>query len=409
MPKMFRSERGSVAIQLGLMTIVILGMVALGVEITFVLYKHRQMQSAADSGALGGATALMRGYPADYAVESRAIAATVGFVSGVDNVTVTVNHPPTLGSHAGDSKAVEVIVSQPQYLGLVSLFREGLFQVGARAVALIGNASLYCVLALDPTAAMAAELRNNVILGNPDCGVAVNSNSDSALYLRNNASIKGPVSVHGNWHLANNATLTGDPVTNHAPTIEDPYADVTLQTIPSCTGQSGSAGNNATVNLDPGHFCSGWNFKNNVTVNLAPGAYYIDTRLTLGNNAILNGAGGVTLIINGNYAVTFTNNAQVNITAPATGPYAGMAIMGLRNATSSVTQTFSNNTVLNIKGVVYFPNQIIRFDNNGATTPGGCTQVIGRIVRFYNNVWLDKDCDGTGVKPIASTISQLVE
>ena len=46
--RMLRSERGSVAIQLGLMMIIILGMVGLGVEITFVLYKHRQMQSAAD-------------------------------------------------------------------------------------------------------------------------------------------------------------------------------------------------------------------------------------------------------------------------------------------------------------------------------------------------------------------------
>ena len=60
---MLRSENGSVAIQLGLMMIFILGMVELGVEITFVLYKQRQMQSAANRAALGGATALMRGYP----------------------------------------------------------------------------------------------------------------------------------------------------------------------------------------------------------------------------------------------------------------------------------------------------------------------------------------------------------
>lgn len=406
---MLRSERGSVAIQLGLMTTVILGMVALGVEITFVLFKHREMQSAADSAALGGATALMRGYPADFAVESRAVAAVAGFVNGVGNVTVTVNRPPTLGPHAGNNDAVEVIVSQPQYLGLAALFREGLFQVGARAVALIGNANLYCILALDPTANRAVQLRENVIVGNPDCGIAVNSNSDSALYMRNNAEINGPVSVHGNWLLFNNAKLNGNPVTNHAPTVTDPYADVQLQTIPSCTSQSASAGNNATVNLTPGHFCSGWDFKNNVTVNLAPGAYYIDQKIDFGNNVILNGTGGVTLVINGNYPVTFTNNAQVNITAPSSGPYAGLAFFGLRDATSSVVHTFDNNTVMNIKGVVYFPNQIIEFNNNGATTPGGCTQVIGRVIRLYNNVWLDDNCDGTGVKPIASTVSQLVE
>ena len=331
---MRRSERGSVAIQLGLM-IIILGMVGLGVAITFVLYKQRQKQSATDSAAFGGATALMRGYPTHFTVESRAIAAAVGFVNGVDGVAVTVNRPPTLGSHAGDNNAVGVIVSQPQYLGLVALFREGLFQVGARAVALIGNSSLYCLLALDRTAAQAVYLQNNVIVGNPECGAAVNSNSDSAIYVRNNAEIKGPVSVHGNWPLSNNAKLAGDPVANHAPRITDPYGGVALQTLPPCTGQTSKQAG-GTANLTEGRFCDGRNYTNNVTINMAPGTCFIDKTLTVGNNATLNGNQpvngkiGVTLIINGDYPIDFSNNAQITLTVPKPGDgiYPGMAFNG---------------------------------------------------------------------------------
>ena len=77
--------------------------------------------------------------------------------------------------------------------------------------------------------------------------------------------------------------------------------------------------------------------------------------------------------------------------------------------TTAVTQTFSNNTVLNIKGVVYFPSQIVEFDNNGSTTPGGCTQVIGRKINVQNNVNLDNDCAGTGVQPLGTGTSYLVE
>jgi hypothetical protein len=73
-----------------------------------------------------------------------------------------------------------------------------------------------------------------------------------------------------------------------------------------------------------------------------------------------------------------------------------------------VVQKFSNNTVLNIQGTVYFPNQIVEFDNNGATTADGCTHVIGRMVRLMNNAALMNDCDDTGVKPI-SPPAQLVE
>jgi len=51
-----RLRRGAVAIQVALMLTAIVGVSALGTEITFLLYKHRQMQSAADSAALGAAT-----------------------------------------------------------------------------------------------------------------------------------------------------------------------------------------------------------------------------------------------------------------------------------------------------------------------------------------------------------------
>jgi hypothetical protein len=410
------ARRGSVAIQIALMLTLIVGMGALGTEITYILYKHRQMQSAADSSALGAGIALATGRPADPVLEARAIAASLGFVHGADGTAVIVNRPPLSGSNTGNASAIEVVVSQPQFLSMVSLFQtlvggadNGLFNVGAHAVAIQGNSSLYCMLALDPSATSAIRIQNNARVTSPDCGVAVNSNSDTALVLRNNAAIDGPVSVHGNWSLGNNAQLNGHPLVNHGPVIADPYADVQLQSIPSCTSQSGSGGNNTTINLNPGHFCSGWNFQNNVKLNLAPGAYYIDQRLTFGSNIVVNGTGGVTLIINGNYSLSITNNASVNVTAPSSGAYAGLAFFGRRDATANVTQRFANNTTLNITGVIYFPNQIIQFDNNGSTVPGGCTQVIGRIIRVNNNVGLDKNCIGTGVKPIGSTLTQLVE
>lgn len=165
-----------------------------------------------------------------------------------------------------------------------------------------------------------------------------------------------------------------------------------------------------TVNLNPGHFCSGWNFSNGVTLNLAPGAYYIDQQLSIMNGSVINGGGGVTLILNGNYAMSIGNNANVSIVAPSSGPYAGLAVLGSRAGQASTKQTFSNNTTLNITGAIYFPNQTIEFDNNSTLGSGnGCTQVIGRIVNIQNNVWLDNHCAGTGVKPIGVLPARIVE
>jgi hypothetical protein len=205
------------------------------------------------------------------------------------------------------------------------------------------------------------------------------------------------------------ARLASTSLEHDAPTIPDPYADLTQPTPPSCTSQSGSAGNGAYVNLNPGRFCTGFNFGNTATINLAPGAYYVDQQITLGNATTINGLGGVTIVVNGNYAFTFSNNAHINITAPTMGDYAGMAFVGPRNSTTAVTQTFANGGIFNIKGLVYFPSQNVEFDNNGATTAGGCTQVVANIIAVQNNVNLNNNCAGTGVQLLGSGMSYLVE
>ena len=145
------SRRGSVAIQMAIMMTVLIGMAGLGTEVPYMMYKHRQMQTAADSAALGAAVALTQGYPA-IATEADGIAAALGFTNGSSNVTVTVNNPPKSGNYTTNSSAVEVIVSQPQTLKMAGLFGVSVYNLSARAVALAGSGSGggYCMLALDP-------------------------------------------------------------------------------------------------------------------------------------------------------------------------------------------------------------------------------------------------------------------
>jgi len=402
-----RCRRGSVAIQIGLMMIVVLGMIALGTEITFLMFKHRQMQSAADAAAFGAGTAIAKGYPVDFRIEADALAAEAGFVNGANGVTITVNRPPASGSHSADQTAVEVIIAQPQTLNLVTLFRSGLFNLSVRAVAIQGDLGSYCVLGLDPTASGTVRIMENGVVASTTCGVGVNSNSSSALILQNNAAIFGPVSVVGDWSLANNASLPTDPVPkNHAAASTDPYATVPLQAAGPCVNPPASA---SIVNLTANHYCK-LNYSNNVTLNLAQGVYYIDTQLSLQNNVIVNANTGVTLVINGNYAINIGNNVTINITAPTSGPTAGLAIASIRTATASVTQLFSNNAILNLTGAIYFPNQTVQFDNNSTINTAKCGQLIARIIQLQNNANLKNDCAGTGVLPITGgSTPQLVE
>lgn len=409
MRAVWRDRRGGVAIQLAFLMLFLMGMGALGTEVVYLLLMHRRMQSAADAAALNSATALSAGYPAVPSVEALATTAAAGFTNGTNSTTVTVNIPPLSGPRAGDAGSVEVIVSQPQTLGLISLFGPATYEVGARAVATAGTQSGYCLLALDPAAAGAVLVNNTGILSNPNCGVAVNSGSSSALMVENNAAVNGSVRVHGGWYLANNGQLNGAHNVSNADVVADPYAGVSAGTPPACTSQSGSVGNNKTVSLSPGHFCSGLNLSNGSTANLAAGTYYIDSQLVLASNATLNATSGSTLVINGNYGLSFGNNTHINIKAPTSGNLAGLALFGGRTATPSIIQNFYNNVTANIIGTIYFPNQTIEFAPGSQIGTTICTQIIGRIIRIYNNAYLDNHCTATGVQPIGASASQLVE
>jgi hypothetical protein len=367
------------------------------------------MQAAADSAALGAATAIATGHPANFRTEALGIAAAAGYVSGANSVTVTIDQPPASGYYAGNSGTVQVIVAQPQTLSMAGLFRSSTFNVSASAVAVIGNTGKYCALSTDSSASSAINVNNSAVVSNPKCGVASNSSSSSSIFLDDTAAIDGPVTTVGNWVLYNSSELNGSPNTANAAATPNPYASVQAPTPPACTGQSGTGYGSNTYNLTPGHFCSGWTFSGSSTLNLAPGTYYIDDSLVFANSTTVNGTGGVTLVLNGNYGMSVSNTAVVNLTAPSTGTFAGIALYSSPTATSTVNQEFANGVTAKIVGAMYFPNQIVSFDNGAIITPSGCTQVIARIINFDNSVELDSNCAGIGVSPIGSSPSHLVE
>ena len=261
-----RDRRGAYSMLVALLMPVLVGFTALGTESGLWLYTHQQMQSASDSAALSAALAYAVGNTNAVTTEGQATAATYGFTDSTGGTKVQVNVPPLSGPNVNTAGAVEVIVSQPQVRLFTALFSSGNVPISARSVAIGTTTGVACVLGLDPTAANTVTLSNNADLPGKICGVASDSNSSTSLDLSNNAVIDGPVTVHGQWKLSNNSKLAGTPNVENAAPIEDPYAGVTPPSPPACTGQQSSGGNNLTLNLQPGHFCSGWNFSNNVTL-----------------------------------------------------------------------------------------------------------------------------------------------
>ena len=129
-----RDQAGSYTILAGLAMPMLVGLSGLGTEVGLWYYKHQSMQAAADSGAVSAATA-NSGNIADLEMQAYSVAASYGYINGVDGSTVSVNRPPASGAFTGVAGAVEVIVQQPQARLFTSVYQSGEVLIGARAVA----------------------------------------------------------------------------------------------------------------------------------------------------------------------------------------------------------------------------------------------------------------------------------
>jgi hypothetical protein len=417
----FAGDRaGAATLTIALTFTVLVGFAALGTEVAEWYSIRRTMQGAADSAAYSGAMAKWSG-ASTYASEAESIAANYGFVDGSNGASVTVNNPPMSGSYTADSNAVEVLVSRPQPLQLARMFMSGPPTLQARAVATMNPNGSACVMALDRGNVTDVSDNGNTTLNLPDCNLYVNSPSNSALTLTGQATINANSAfIAGNYTTSGQASLnTTNGTFTHAAAANDPYADVSIPSYSGCDQTNYSLTGNKSKSFTPGSsgvmvFCNGLSISGGSSVSLAAGTYIIDRgSLSVSGNSSISGS-DVTIILTSStgsdYATTsVSGGASVNLTAPTSGPLAGMAVFQDRNAPQSGSNSFSGGTSQNITGVVYFPNQGITF--SGGTTTGGaiCTQLVGLTITFNGNAAFNNNCQGTGVRAVAGSFIKLVE
>jgi len=406
-----QSRRGSVAIMVAITLTVVVGVAGLGTEITFLLFRHRQLQTVADAAALSAATAMQAGYPT-FDVEAHAIAAALSFQNGVNGVTITPNNPPTSGSQLGNSGAIEVIASQTQTLTMVSLLSKGLFTVTARAVALVGTGT-DCVLQLNASSATGVTISNGATVNLISCGLAANSTGSSAVSVTGGATLNAQsVSTSGSTSISNGGAIkvTGAIRTNQ-PAVPDPYAGVAMPAISGGCKANNSYGH-GTWPLSPGRYCNGLSLTNDAIVNMSSGVYFIDRgTFSVGGAVQLSGT-NVTIVLTsstgGSYAnVSIGNGANVTLSAPTTGATAGIVFFGDRRAPAGNTQDFGGGAVINVNGALYFPTQQVIFQN-GVNNPSGCTQLIAGTIQFQGGSRFQDNCP-TGVAGIGSSNPTLIE
>jgi Flp pilus assembly protein TadG len=399
-----RTDRsGNILMITALLLPVLVGGVGLATDAGLWFYTHQKMQSAADSAVLSAALSSTASKEAD------AVAASYGFVAGSNGVTVTVNSPPHSGAYASTSGATEVVITQPQTPLFSAIFVKSAVEIAARAVALTSGKG--CVLALDRSATSAVGVQGTSAVTLNNCSLYDNSNASTALSVGGSGQITAlSVGVVGGESGASSITTTQGNHTGMG-LVADPYANASFGTFSGCDKTNFSA--KTTVTIDHGVYCGGMKLNAGAIVTMNPGIYYIDQGcLCIAGGATLTGD-GVTIVFTSstgsNWATaTINGGATVTLTAPTTGPTAGIVFFGDRRMPAGTAFKLNGGSTQVFGGAIYLPEAAVTFAGGSGTSAVGCTQLVADTITFNGNSNFALNCTGTGIKPLGAA-SILVE
>ncbi len=394
MPLHSARRSGFVLVTMLCCLLLLAGFLGLAIDTGYLEWVKTRMQTAADAAAIGGVQEIKMNGAANVVSAARGDAALNGFTDGQGGVSVTVNNPPSGGYSTTDSTGVEVIVAQKVSAFFMGAVGASSVTLQARAVARQASGTV-CVVSLDPSAAGAFTASNgaNVQIG---CGIMVNSASSTAFTVSGGTTVKA-ASI---W-ITGGSTVTGGSSTTPTastgiPAMSDPLANISPPDVGDCKYYNTVVGGGQTKTLPPGVYCNGINLGNGAHITFAPPGNYI---LKGGG---LNIQGGVTVTgtgvtfyntSGGGYSYqpfNFSNGATVTLSAPTTGPLAGILLFQDRNIVSSAVNNFLGGTTNTLDGALYFPTTPVSY-SGGTNVSGTYTIVVARTINFQGGCKVNND------------------
>jgi Putative Flp pilus-assembly TadE/G-like len=406
-------KRGGIAIWMALGMPVVFGFAGLGLDVSSWYMDRRIMQSAVDAAAVEAAHALNSGVTDESGLlqAAKSSFARDNYVPGsqpeVSNLPASEFNPEKVLA------AVKVVLTRQGMLTFSSLFvSDSGVTIRAQAVGgIVRTENPVCVLALGG----ALEFSGGGI-ASFNCGIASNSASSDAILLSGGTTvIADPAQAYGNITINGSATLS-KPAQAYAPRIPDPYGPQgrNLQVPPAgaCVpAPSINAFGNFTVS--PGTYCGDLQIKKG-TVTFEPGTYVIDNGdFNIQTDANVSG-NDVTFILTGTTpgVIDFSSQAEIDLTAPSSGPYAGVLLFEDPKAPSHPGKHSANGGAgLKLNGAIYTPKREIDF-SGGFGTSGQCLQIVAHKVTVTGGGTIQNNpgaCKALGAADMEQVRIRLIE
>jgi hypothetical protein len=443
--KLLKDRRGNtLAIAAACLPLVV-GAAGLATDtIQWTLWK-RQLQRAADSGAISGVYTRLK--------------------NDTDSaVTASVTHDTTLNLHTWmalkqaptvtrlvDSgqmtNQVQVTMQVQQALPFSSIFMSAAPIITASATAAsVPDGAQYCVIGLDPSAKVTGlTISGSTYLDLGDCSLIADSTNPTLAASNGSSSANGgagstvkaaSIAAAGGVNYSKNWTVGS--YNPYATPVADPFLGM-KDSIPTssagCT-KTASINGNGTINRTTGStvdtssdtVCLNGDQTIQGNVTLGPATYIINAgNLRMNNSGASLSCNGCTIILTNfsNPANTGTVNltgGSLDLSPPrsydTTGSdgnpktetvgnqtWEGVALYQDPRATddgkNSAQNKINGNSALSIQGVVYFGNQSLEFVGGGSDN-AACLQIVAKRVTFSGNskIKAASACGNYGLNPI---------
>ena len=347
-----RCRSGNFASMFAIAAPVLLGLTGGAVDLMVYNRQQAAMQHAADAAVLAATreATLKSWSEAEVAAVGKAYVETELADAGITSTALF--SVKTLVDNAAKQVSITVDMDQHRYF-LLGYFRKSP-QIRVQATAKLSSETPLCMVALEGLAASSLGVRKSARIYADGCAAYANSASSVAIEVDKLAFLKTAFTCSAGGYKGTGSSFAPTPTTD-CPPMPDPLSGRPQPTVSRCDHTKFSV-KNKTVTLDPGTYCDGLKVDNSAIVTLKPGVYIINGGVfSAKNNGSVVGAGVTIYFTGADGRMSFDGSTIIDLSAPASGPTAGMLLFQDR-AMGLASYEISSKSATKLLGTIYLPN-----------------------------------------------------
>lgn len=388
-----RETEGSMISVLAISFLVMIGMGALAVDYSYHALVRNQLQTGADASAMAAVSQLPDLAAAQVVAKALALKNLPPDEHGnaVDDGEVELGvwdaGAKKFWPNVTPPNAVRVSVRRTAAKGNpVPTFFGRMFGITGTDMVISAVAappkSTSCLVALEPNQ-QAIDINSNSQIIATACDVHANSSNSTAIMVNSSSRLEASnINVKGQVQTNSGGVIVGTVNTGVAP-INDPLANLAppAQASNPCDHTNKVEVNTGDAALVPGVYCKGIEVKGN-DGQMNPGIYIIKgDKFVVNSGASLSGSGVSIYLADKDALILINSGSSLDISAPTTGPMAGILFFQDRS-TPEMSHEFNSDATSRLEGVVYLLNGEVTV--NSSSQVGGTTPFLSFVARKYN-------------------------